>query len=897
MHAIRKLFNPLKYQAIVAGQKAFWKKHEFAIVAVVTLLFVYLVVVFNQKINLLFGNEFTIHLMPYQKSFYMNYGNASEIEFDVSVSAFAYCKAACSYRLNDLSRNDTIDSGNFKLEKEQHFTKRYELSVRRLGSGQDIYSFDARCRNTRSLLCLSDSNEKFESSFVIVNYDLTDTEKELKKILRQNVTQLLNLMADVDELIQQLSQKYSELGLKVNLDNLSKQKIRISDDYAHARISIENLRSLWSAENYIKLSQLFDESIFKILENIENIKNSIAALDKGINNIAELHNSLLSQMGFLSNEMNELGAFVSVAGLLDDGNETLNNFISNADEFRKAAFSITGNTFSAYGNLIMSIENITARENLIIEKSKIPAAELAFNFEYFLKYEHNILCSLKQECNQNISSNSSNSSNISNISLNDLLKNAGDFVKSYPNAAYIRQSCNLLKGLESAYSDIRNKSLGIITGKNISFPSDNWFLLLADDFKANEARKINNSYYEAFEKIISENKTEPFIVRIADSTLPNSKVTSVPLTVPLNYSQSINQSINISLYLLSKINYSAETAPLINKCAELDKPAKANDFNFELVAYNITYNAANAASKIDTNLSDNPPVCCIFNECKPCCRDESCSNDPKTFPVIFLHGYAVVKEYSPEFSLEGFSELQLKLQDEGYLNAGTLLYSGRKAEEKKSEEKGEWGLSGKPIAVKVTYYYDIYRKEDKYEIVPAKSESINTYALRLKDIIDVVKEKTGKPKVNIVAFSMGGLVARKYIQIFGDGPVYKLITIGTPHKGVIGDVAQLCPLLGEYKECVDMQQNSLFLNKLNDPSTQPQNVQLYNIIGSGCLRDGKDGDGIILKEHASLKGISPAKEFFVNGTCSGLFNQFHTDLLEADKYPETYRMIKEILRE
>lgn len=865
MQIFRKLFNPLKYQAIVAERKTFWKKYEFIIVAVVTLLFVYIVVVFNQKINFILGNELTIHLLSNKKSFYMNYGNVSELKFDVSVSTFAYCKSACSYEFNDLSRNKNVDKGAFELEKDQRFTKGYELSVKRLGSGQDIYVFDARCRNTRSLLCLTKSNEKFESSLIIVNYDLTETEKELKKILRQNVTELLNLLADADVLGQQLSQKYFDLGLKLNLANLSKQKIRIDDDYDKVRISIENLRSLWSVENYIKLNQLFNENFFKILEHI---KNSIASLDKNIDGTAELHNSLLLQLGLLSHEMNELGVF---AILLED-NETIDNFTANLNEFKMAAQSINNSSFNTYDEPITSIKNITSRQNLIIEKSKIPSAEIAFSSEYLLKYENELLCSLKHDCSQNTSKN---------ISINDLLKNTEHFIRSYPNADNIRQNCNLLEGLAAVYSDTRNKTLGIIMDKNISFPSDNGFLLLTDDFKANEARKLNNSYYESFEKIKLENKTWQFVIRIANSTLPNNKTDAVPL----NY----NQSINISLYLLSKINYSAETLPLINKCAGLNNLGKISDFDFEPVAYNMAYNVT---SRIDINLSDNPPVCCIFNECKPCCRGESCSNNPKTFPVIFLHGYAVVKEYSPEFSLDAFNELQLKLQEEGYLNAGTLLHSGRKA-----EEKGEWGLSGKPVMVKVTYYYDVYRKEDEYEIVPAKSESINTYALRLKDIIDVVKEKTGKPKVNIIAFSMGGLVARKYIQIFGEDSVYKLITIGTPHKGVAGDVTHLCPVLGEYKECADMRQNSLFLNKLNDPSNQPQNVKLFGIIGSGCLRDGKDGDGIVLKEHALLKGIVAAKEFFVNGTCSGPFNQFHTDLLEVDKHPETYRIVKEILRE
>ncbi|MDD3487494.1 MAG: alpha/beta hydrolase [Candidatus Moranbacteria bacterium] len=57
-------------------------------------------------------------------------------------------------------------------------------------------------------------------------------------------------------------------------------------------------------------------------------------------------------------------------------------------------------------------------------------------------------------------------------------------------------------------------------------------------------------------------------------------------------------------------------------------------------------------------------------------------------------------------------------------------------------------------------------------------------AQKLKEKIDEVKDQTGRPRVDLVAHSMGGLVARYYIE--GDGyedDVDQLITLGTPHKG------------------------------------------------------------------------------------------------------------------
>lgn len=845
----------------MAGQKSFWKKYEFLIIAVLTVLFIYLLIVFNQKINFLLGNELIVYLTPNQKSFSIHYGDIGKFEFDVSVDNPAYCKAACSYSFNDRSRNNLIDKGNFELEKEQHFTKNYELSVKRLGRGQDIYSFDVQCSSIRSLFCITKGTEKARSSLVTVNYDLTEIEKGLKKVLKQNVTKLLELLADVDVMHQQVNQKYFESAHKINLKNLTKEKIEIDDKYDKLRVSVENLRSLWSTENYLELSKLFNESFF---ENLENTRKSIKNLDEKIDYTVEFHNNLLLKLNFLSDNSKELNIFLNI---LEDI-ETLNNFKSSLNKFDYTASSLINNTFESYDKVIEEIDNITKQQQSIIENTKNLSTLLFFNYRYSLNFQNDLLCSLNLSCQKN-------------ISVRKVIEDAEKFNKNYPEMTPLRQNCNLLQDLGQKYAEIRNETSAVIANKNISFPADDVFLNLANNFKDNEVRKINNSYYESFEKVKLENKTNSDAIRIAESMLPKNKTA----VMTLDY----NQSINLSLYLLSKINSSNGVNELLGTCSKLNKKLEeAGNFNFEPVSANITYKII---SKINTTLSDNPPICCVFNECKPCCSDESCKNNPKTFPVIFVHGHSVATGNSPEFSLDAFNQLQAKLQNDGYLNAGNLLYS-----EEGAAEKGEWGLSGKPVTVKVTYYYDIYRKEDRYVIVPTKSESIDTYALRLNDIVNVVKYKTGKPKVNIIAFSMGGLVARKYMQIFGDESVNKFIAIGSPNQGIIGNVAGLCPVFGESKECIDMQQNSLFLNRLNDPARQPSTVKIFNIIGKGCFRDGKDSDGIVLAEQASLNGIANAKEFFVNGTCSK-FGYFHTELVDVDKYPQVYQIISEILKE
>src|SRR3989338_92281 len=399
--------------------KNFCRRYEFLIISIVTLLLIYGFVVFNQKINFLLGNELIIYLAPQQKSFDMHYGEASKAAFDVSIGNAAYCRASCSYAFSDRSMNELIGKGDFEIEKGQHFTKSYDLSVKRLGSGQDIYSFEVKCRSIRSLLCFTKSPEKYRTSLITVNYDLTETEKELKKVLKRNVTELLGLLSDADVLHQQLNQKYFELAHKVNLNNLSKSKINIDDAYDKTRISIENLRSIWAVENYIKLSRMFNESYFMVLRDVEN---SIKNLDWEIDSAVNLHNGLLLKLKTLNENLNDLGSY---ANILDD-NETLNNSSVIMDKFNGISSSMANNTFESYAAIVDEIGDITKQQNSLTEKTRIPAAELFFKTEYYLKFENDLLCSLRQDCSKNISAAG-------------MIENSGNFIEKYPNSAYLRQ--------------------------------------------------------------------------------------------------------------------------------------------------------------------------------------------------------------------------------------------------------------------------------------------------------------------------------------------------------------------------------------------------------------------------------------------------------------------------
>jgi hypothetical protein len=323
-----------------------------------------------------------------------------------------------------------------------------------------------------------------------------------------------------------------------------------------------------------------------------------------------------------------------------------------------------------------------------------------------------------------------------------------------------------------------------------------------------------------------------------------------------------------------------EITPNINQNLSDFKLNNLNEVNLIEIIINYTN-----ATYFSFNLDDPKKSCCLFGKCEFCCEDEICKDDPNKYPIVFLHGHSFSKGYSAESSLDSFDEMQIKLEGDNYLNAGTItLYS------EVNETKGLWSLINYPLTLRTSYYFDFLKDPNNPAVIQTKSENIDSYAVRLKEIISKVKEKTGRKKVILITHSMGGLVARRYVQLFGTEDVDKMILIAAPNKGVIGTAAEYCDLFGETLECNDMKSGSLFMSKLNNGDTI--NMPIYNIVGLGCDTDGYDGDGIVTKDNAVLDG---AENIFVQGHCDSL-NKFHTNIVNIDMYPEVYNQVIKILK-
>jgi pimeloyl-ACP methyl ester carboxylesterase len=107
------------------------------------------------------------------------------------------------------------------------------------------------------------------------------------------------------------------------------------------------------------------------------------------------------------------------------------------------------------------------------------------------------------------------------------------------------------------------------------------------------------------------------------------------------------------------------------------------------------------------------------------------------------------------------------------------------------------------------------------------NSDVRTAAGRLAETIEAICEQTGYERIHVVGHSMGGLIARYYVQrLGGDARVHTLVSLGTPHRGT--HAARLVP----HGICRQLRPGSDVLRELDEPvdSCQTRFVSFWSDI-------------------------------------------------------------------
>ncbi len=646
---------------------------------------------------------------------------------------------------------------------------------------------------------------------------------EEEKLLKENLKkQIENLKKDIGYLQGQLTVMR---GISNKLNETISLNEEIFDDWPYLVVlynELYDLMRIWDSEDY----ELLMGETTKAEKYYQEALKSFAERNNSLSLLINSYNGVIERVTSNKNDLE----------LLQNRTIINSTYILEINKLAKE-FNTMLESLQLRNDILKKIElqqDIEGKVEFLKNEIDEYIRKESIDLQIEVNINYDLLCEINNQCIQHVSI-----SELSNIS---------DFE--------LGKTCDNIEELKDTFRKVNESIYGDFLLQNYSSSDEFW------NNTKSRLDSIRGGIILKYLQELPDNNKNSEVIRELLFQLPRKEM--------------VEYEDNLTYALLFKL--------LEQDIKSCDKP------NISLIAVgniNLTKIEIKEAAPLSIGIEFEEPLpkCCVFGKCNVCCLTQTCRDNSSTFPVVFLHGHAIDKDTSAEYSLEGFNKIQKRMEQEGYLNAGTVtLYSLR------DTPPGIWGIPRVPLTIRASYYFDVFGQPENYIVVQTKSENIDTYSIRLRELIDLIKYKTGKPKVNIIAFSMGGLVARRYMQIFGTESVNKVILVATPNKGIVGGIAGYCPIVGEKLECRDMDSKSLFMNKLN---REPANIQIINIVGTGCKMEGGFGDGIVLKENALLDG---AENYLINGTCQSLARPLHLALRDIDLYPQVYDIIMNSLR-
>ncbi|PJE81686.1 hypothetical protein COU58_01210 [Candidatus Pacearchaeota archaeon CG10_big_fil_rev_8_21_14_0_10_32_42] len=422
------------------------------------------------------------------------------------------------------------------------------------------------------------------------------------------------------------------------------------------------------------------------------------------------------------------------------------------------------------------------------------------------------------------------------------------------------------------YSDLEKEiNLSIEELKNVSLKFNHFNSSLQSEINLYNSMVENLTLMHEELAFIEEYNFSNYSIEIAELFVGNFNLAIINL--------SEKDFVFKKIYLLNIIK--SEKENLLNIIEEENNSAIVREMKITKNLSEINFSKINIGAEIPAHtfvLKEPSPICCLNNECYPCMEDANLN-----YPIILIHGHNFNKKLSVETSLDALNGLSQSFENDGYINAGSL-YQNTYDE----LSKGYLGKVNRSVIFKPTYYLDPSKEGDPFAM-NSEWGDMDTYASRLNEIILNVKYLTGKDKVILVAHSMGGLVVRRNIQLYGGEEIEKLILVTVPNHGVDGFVLNYCSFFGVDVECAQMDKSSSFMNLINE--APELKVPTYNLVGLGCFWENSVGDGIVKNESAYFEGV---ENLFFNGKCNG-FDFFHGNVFDTSLYPEIYETIKKLI--
>lgn len=849
------------------------------------------------KINSMVGEQLRITVTP---EYLESNASGSEPEiFDIDVKLYTkfVCEATCKYTLTDISHNVLLDSGNFSVKglKTEHYIR--ELPMDYNGYGTNLYLYRLECSSNHSTLCPAGKDVVIRKSLRVSSYMPSDEQLKALSFLDKN-------FPTVSENFVNASKNILIAGKILDSVNFSfdrQQYTVLEKNAASMDKDIDMVLDAWLNDDYVSAMSLVDGG--DMVVKSRSLLSGSSDYIKYLYQTADNHNELL---GYVSQNYHMLDIYndilsvpADISGMDTSERASVLNFVLRSNSLISALNAETYNYGAIYADIMELGASMPKLDAMIYNRTRQGIVD---NYAPLFIYS-DILCHIDDDskaCHTDAGYNltryvySSFKDNISDDNISEVPERfkklctvASDIYdeiqaseRLLPESDMLPGNGSGLNGSDSNASAMNDSKAGKIETLLLEYKSLKYYESLLSNSSipgdqnnlssillSNLPKDLDITQISLYESSIRNSLKNDYSIVDPDAELAkhvfNYTIMALdPDSTSISYIKSISRDCSsgsdITLPKLDVLTSKRRTIP------KVEEPSIK-------------------APKIPTTV----PRCCIYDMCQPC------SSHNTHNPLVLMHGHSFNQEVDAYRAIEIFDGLEYAFSGDNLYFVTGLLASGGNA------TQGILGRYAVPVISKPTYYLESYHDLLGLNIQESKTDNIDTYALRLKESIDHTLYLTGNDKVDIIAHSMGGLVVRRYMQIFGTEHVGTVMLVGTPSNGINDVTYGLCKLFGASAECDDMHKNSLFMSKLNDPSNQPDFSNMYLVIGRGCETEGVDGDGVVTVESAVIKNFPEDHILYIDRGDEGcsVTNVFHQDLIKAYKYPQIYEFMKSKLGE
>ncbi|MFC1755182.1 hypothetical protein ACFL96_17620, partial [Thermoproteota archaeon] len=283
-----------------------WEKHiKYYIVSIIVIALIlgaFIAFFSTSTLDFFMKEELLVEIDPLQESMDVYYDEPVELEFEVKNNNFWFCRSQCTFRLFDPYTEKHLDTDTAIMPSNAKVKKEYSIDLGTTGHGQRLFYFDVDCHNIRSFFCKTKEPIASRSSFIAVNYDLPEDEKQVRDLLKTNLNTHVGMLAAARVHLSELRQTVDDISLVKEADQVSETYDSTIDEHL---LALESVIPLWSKERYY--------SVDSGLKGID--VGEISSMDEELISSTSKYSELLSDYNAL---VDDAGSFAANRSLLTE---------------------------------------------------------------------------------------------------------------------------------------------------------------------------------------------------------------------------------------------------------------------------------------------------------------------------------------------------------------------------------------------------------------------------------------------------------------------------------------------------------------------------------------------------------------------------------------------------